>query len=115
MLHTFAVGESRSVTSTENDGANGKVEFIDDARAKERVVEGAAAFAQEPLHLPLFAQPAECFNKIDLVPSAHFDFIREGLKLAQIAIGNAFADEDHDGRKAVFEDFRPGIQGAGAA
>src|SRR5687767_2475634 len=54
----FAVGEGGSVAPAENHGADGEVEFIDDAGAKKGFIEGAAAFAEQAFDLPFFAQPA---------------------------------------------------------
>src|SRR5438093_342238 len=112
MFDAFAVGESRSVASAEDHRRDRKIKFVDDARAEESFAECAPPFAKEPLDVPFFAQPAKGFDEIDFVAAADFNLIGERLKLAQIAIGNAFADQNDDWGEPMFEDLGVRIERA---
>ena len=53
------------------------MDFIHQTGAEQGVVQFAAAFAEQPLHVPFFPQPAQRRAKIDFVSAADFHFIRQ--------------------------------------
>lgn len=69
--------------ATENDRAQGDVNFIDETGFKEAGIDFAAAFAQQPLHLPFFTKPAEREGEIDFSFAADFNLVGDRAQAAQ--------------------------------
>ncbi len=47
--------------------------FIDQVRAEEGIVQFTAAFAEQSLYVPFFAEPAQCSDEIDLFFAGNVD------------------------------------------
>ena len=108
---TGAVGEGRGGAAAEDHGAEGEVDFVDEAGLKEGVVDFAAAFAEEAFDVPLFAEPAEGEGEIQIAFAADFDFVGEGAELLELGGTGAVGGEDDDGGEAVIENLGFRIEG----
>ena len=63
--------------TAENFWADGEMQFIHEAGAEQRVVQVAAAFAEQTLYSPLLSQPAESGPEIDFISAADLYLTRQ--------------------------------------
>jgi hypothetical protein len=103
------------VASAEDDRAQRRVDFVDEARFDKSAVDFASAFAEQAFDLPFLAQPAQRGGKINFALAADFHFIGERAETPQFCGGRASSGQDDDGRETVLEDFGVGIERARAA
>src|SRR2546423_977266 len=81
----------------ENFGANREMKFIDQVVAEEGVVDLTAAFAQQPLYIPFFAQPSKRRAKIDLAAAEGFYLGPERAEQMQSPLARAFGRKNDNG------------------
>ena len=89
------------------------MQFVHETRAKQRIVQLAAAFAEQTSNLPFLAQPPKRRAKIDLLFTAN-SYVGNLPQFSELSFVRATRRENDDWRKAVAENFRGGINRAGA-
>jgi hypothetical protein len=77
-----ALRKGRCAAPAEYHGANGHPDFVNQAFAKERVVQFRPAFANKAADVPIAAQSLEGGMKIDFVPPTNPDVVGEFFKEA---------------------------------
>lgn len=115
MFESAPVRDGWRLAATEHVRGDGQMEFIDQPRAEQGIIQFAAAFAEQPPHLPLLPQPTERRAEIDLFSAADLHRVRHGAQLLEPVCGGATGGENNDGREPLLEYLRPGIDGTGAA
>src|SRR5947209_15339140 len=61
------VGDSGRIPPAENFRAHRQMQFIHQSSAEQAVIELSAAFAEQTLHFPFLAQPAQRFTEINFL------------------------------------------------
>ena len=96
MLDADAIRDGGRSASTKDLRAEGEVKFIDDAGAKERVVEFGAAFAEETFDFPAAAQFTEGAREVDLSFSTNDDVVSKLAKGGEFLRSSALGRENDE-------------------
>ena len=96
-LEAETVGNGRGIASADDSRAEREVQFIHEADAEEGVIEFAAAFAKETLHVPFAVEPCERGADVEFRFAENFYFIGEGAELFQLLCASFLRGDDDDG------------------
>ena len=73
------------------------MQFIDQPRAEQSAVQFAAAFAEQPLDVPIFAQPFKGPAKVNFVFATGCHCVGHRAESFQLSFGDAPGSQDDDG------------------
>ena len=89
--------------------------FIHHTGLEQARVDLSASLAQQPPHLPLFTQPPESGDEVEVLVTEGLYFVGYRCEFAQVLLGGSTRSKHDDGREAAFKNRRLGIQGSRSA
>jgi len=70
----------RRIAAAENGWTYGQMELVHQSVAKQRAIQLAAAFAEQPFHFPLPQQPLKCCGKINFIFTKDLHGVGDGAE-----------------------------------
>ena len=73
------------------------MQFIHQPRAEQSAIQFSAAFTEQPLDVPIFAQPFKGSSKVNFVFAKGYHCVGHRAESFQLSFGGAPGSQDDDG------------------